>query len=142
MPFSRLIPRPQKKSRVVAAVVLLLLLALAVFGLVSRSSQPAVRDINYTQLRELAETGAARSVNISGEDVVVSQTDGTTTHAIVTNAVAQHEVAAAFEKGHVPVEFETMQPGALATSHNYLLPCIAIPLFGVLSGRGYAGLVS
>src|SRR5437868_15138299 len=102
MPFSRLIPRPQKKSRVVAAVVLLLLVALAVFGLVSRSSQPAVRDINYTQLRELAETGAARSVDISGEDVVVSQADGTITHAVVTNAVAQHEVAAAFEKGHVP----------------------------------------
>src|SRR5437764_12382057 len=142
MPLSRLIPRPQIKSRVVVAVALLLLVALAVFGLISRRSQPAVRDINYTQLRELAETGTARSVNISGEDVVVSQTDGTLTHAIVTNAVAQHEVAAAFEKGHVPVEVETMQPGGLATALEYVLPCIAIPLFGVLSGRGYAGLVS
>src|SRR5437868_13979151 len=140
MPFSRLIPRPQKKSRVVAAVVLLLLVALAVFGLVSRSSQPAVRDINYTQLRELAETGAARSVNISGEDVVVSQTDGTLTHAVVTNAVAQHEVAAAFEKGHVPVAFETMQPGALATALNYVLPCAAILIFAVIGWRVYASM--
>src|SRR5947209_18207311 len=105
MPFSRLIPRPQKKSRVVAAVVLLLLVALAVFGLISRSSQPAVRDINYTQLRELAESGAARAVDISADDVVVSQADGTITHAVVTNAVAQHEAAPAFEKAHVPVAF-------------------------------------
>ena len=140
MPLSRLIPRPQKKSRAVVAVALLLLVALAVFGLVSRRSQPAVRDINYTQLRELAETGAARSVNISGEDVVVSQTDGTLTHAVVTNAVAQHEVAAAFEKGHVPVEFETMQPGALATALNYVLPCIAILIFAVIGWRVYASM--
>ena len=90
MPFSRLTPRLQKKSRAVVTGALLLLVALAVFGLISRKTQPAVRDINYTQLRELAETGAARSVNISGEDVLVSQTDGTLTHAVVTNAVAQH----------------------------------------------------
>src|SRR5919199_699458 len=132
MPFSRMIPRPQKKSRVVAAGLLLLLLALAVVGLVSRNSQTPVRDINYTQLRELAETGAARSVNISGEDVFVSQADGTLTHAVVTNAVAQHEVAAAFEKGHVPITFETMQPGALVTALNYVLPCLAILIFAVI----------
>src|SRR2546421_183400 len=140
MPLSRLIPRPQKKSRVVVAVALLLLVALAVFGLVSRSSQPAVRDINYTQLRELAETGAARSVDISGEDVVVSQADGTITHATETNAVAQHEVPAAFEKGHVPVVFETMQPGALAPALNYVLRCPAIFIFAVIGWRVYASM--
>ena len=57
MPLSRLIPRSQKKVKVVAAGALLLLIALAALGLVFRQSQTAVREINYTQLRELAETG-------------------------------------------------------------------------------------
>jgi cell division protease FtsH len=140
MPLSRLIPRTIKMSRVVAAGAILLLIILAVFGVVLKKSQPVVRDINYTQLRELAEAGGARSVSISGEDVNVQQADGTITHAVVTNAVAQHEVATAFDKARVPVEFETVQPGALVTALNYVLPGMAILIFAFIGWRVYASM--
>jgi cell division protease FtsH len=140
MPLSRLIPRTIKMSRVVAAGVILLLIILAVFGVVLKKSQPVVHDINYTQLRELAEAGGARSVSISGEDVNVQQADGTITHAVVTNAVAQHEVATAFDKARVPVEFETVQPGALVTALNYVLPGMAILIFAFIGWRVYASM--
>jgi cell division protease FtsH len=139
MPFSRLTPRTHK-SKVVAACALLLLVALAVFGLVSRRAQAPVSEINYTQLRELAESADARSVKISGEDVTVTKADGALAHSVVTNAVAQHEVASAFDKGHVPVEYETMQPGALVTALNYVLPAAAILIFALIGWRVYAGM--
>src|SRR5947209_57024 len=140
MPLSRLVPRTKKMSRVVAAGVILLLIILAVFGVVLKKSQPVIRDINYTQPRELAEAGGARSVSISGEDVNVLQADGTITHAVVTNAVAQHEVATAFDKARVPVEFETVQPGALVTALNYVLPGMAILIFAFIGWRVYASM--
>src|SRR5919197_809944 len=62
MPFSRLIPRPQNPGKAVAAGLLLLIaFALAAFDLFHGNAQPAVRDINYTQLRELAEAGGAET---------------------------------------------------------------------------------
>ncbi len=140
MPLSRLIPRAQKKVKVVAAGALLLLIALAALGLVFKQSQTAVREINYTQLRELAGTGGARSVNISGEDVTVRRADGTLAHSVVTNAVAQHDIVAAFDKSNVPVEYETVQPGALVTALNYVLPCLAILIFAFIGWRVYASM--
>ncbi|MFN2414941.1 MAG: hypothetical protein ABR603_07350, partial [Pyrinomonadaceae bacterium] len=76
MPFSRSVP-PKKKTTtlVIFGSVLALLVVLAVVGIVGRQLQPAVRDINFTQLRDLAATGAARSVNVSGEVVTVTGTD-------------------------------------------------------------------
>ncbi|HST50913.1 MAG TPA: ATP-dependent zinc metalloprotease FtsH [Pyrinomonadaceae bacterium] len=140
MPLSRLIPRSQKKVKVVVGGALILLVAVAAFGLVFKKSQPVVREINYTQLRELAETGGARSVNISGEDVTVERSDGSLVHAVVTNAVAQHDVSTVFDKSNVPVAFETVQPGALVTALNYALPCVAILIFAFIGWRVYASM--
>ena len=141
MPFSRSLP-PKKKTMtlVVFGGSLALVIALAVVGLVGNRLQPAVRDINFTQLRELAEAGAARSVNVAGEVVTVTRVDGAVVRGVVTNAVAQHEVVAAFEKRHVPVEYETMQPGALVTALNYLLPAAALVIFGLIGWRVYASM--
>jgi cell division protease FtsH len=140
MPLSRLIPRSQKKVKVATAGALFLLIALAALGLVFRRSQPAVQEINYTQLRLLAEAGEARSVNISGEDVTVRRADGSLVHSVVTNAVAQHDVADAFDKSNVPVQYETIQPGALVTALNYVLPCAALLIFAFIGWRVYVSM--
>jgi len=141
MPFSRSLP-PKKKTTTLLFFggFALLVLALAAVGLIGRQLQPTVRDINFTQLRDLANAGAARSVNVSGEVVTVTQADGTAVRSVVTNAVAQHEVVAAFEKGRVPVEYETMQPGALVTALNYLLPAGALVIFALIGWRVYASM--
>jgi cell division protease FtsH len=140
MPFSRLIPRTQKSSKFVAAGALLLVVALVVVGFATRSTPTAVREINYTQLSELAESGGARTVNISGEVVTVTQADGTLSQSVVPNAVAQHDVTAGFERNHIPVTFETQQPGTLATVLNYLLPGAALLIFALIGWRVYASM--
>jgi cell division protease FtsH len=140
MPFSRSLPPKKKTTLIVFGSFALLAVALLTVGLVNRQLQPTVREVNFTQLRELADGGAARSVTVSGEVVAVTQADGVLVRGLVTNAVAQHEVIAAFEKQHVPVEYETMQPGMLVTILNYLLPAGALVIFTLIGWRVYASM--
>jgi cell division protease FtsH len=141
MSFSRSVPPKKKKLTLAVSGALLLLIAVvAVVGLSAGSVQPTVRDISFTQLRELSESGAAQKVNVSGEVVTVTQADGIVVRGVVTNVVAQHEVVAAFEKAHVPVEFETMQPGMLVTALNYVLPAAALLIFALIGWRVYASM--
>jgi cell division protease FtsH len=140
MSFSRSLPQKKKTTLVVFGAILSIIIALVAVGIINRQLQPTVRDINFTQLRELAEAGTALSVNISGEVVTVTQANGPVVRSVVTNAVAQHEVVAAFEKGHVPVEYETMQPGTLVTLLNYLLPGTALIIFALIGWRVYASM--
>jgi cell division protease FtsH len=140
MPFSRSLPQKKKATLVVFGAILLLAVALVTVGLINNQLQPTVRDINFTQLRELADAGTALSVNISGETVTVTQANGPIVRSVVTNAVAQHEVVAVFEKSHVPVEYETMQPGTLVTLLNYLLPATALIIFALIGWRVYASM--
>jgi len=140
MPFSRSLPPKKKTTLIVFGSLVLLVVALLTVGLVNRQLQPAVREVNFTQLRELADAGAPRSVTVSGEVITVTQSDGALVRGLVTNAVAQHEVIAAFEKRHVPVEYETMQPGLLVTVLNYLLPTAALVIFALIGWRVYASM--
>src|SRR5215212_3544333 len=128
MPFSRSVP-PTKKKRVtlvVSGALLFVIAAVAALALNASRVQPTVRDISFSQLRELSESGSAQKVSVSGEVVTVTQADGAVVRAVVTNAVAQHEVVQAFERAHAPVEFETQQPGVLVTALNYMLPAAAL----------------
>ncbi|MDQ3919040.1 MAG: ATP-dependent zinc metalloprotease FtsH [Acidobacteriota bacterium] len=142
MPFSRLIPRSQKPGKVVvlAGLLLLLAFALAAFGLFYAKPQRVVRDINYTQLRELADAGNVGSVKIEGEVVTVTQTDGTLVRSILPTDPAQAEVASAFAKSKAQVEVHSAQPGIVATTLNYLLPVIALLALGLIGWRVYASM--
>ncbi|MDT5296068.1 MAG: cell division protease FtsH [Acidobacteriota bacterium] len=141
MSLSRLLPQKKKTSTLVTfGAVLTLLMALAVAGIVNHQVRPTVRDINFTQLREMAEAGTGRSVTISGEIVAVMQADGSVVRGVVTNAVAQNEIAAAFDKSRVPVAYETMQPGLFVTLLNYLLPGVALIIFALIGWRVYASM--
>src|ERR1051325_3671606 len=139
MPFARLPPLMQKLSVMVLGALALLILAL-VCAAVYRQPSAAVREVNFTQLRELAEAGGARSVEISGEVVTVTGADGVLTRSVVTNAVAQHDVASVFERQNVPVAFETQQPGVVVTVLGYLLPAAALLLFALIGWRVYASM--
>src|SRR5215207_1993142 len=139
MPFSRLSPRTQKKSAVITGTLVLLLISILV-GVFYGHPASAVREVNLLQLREMAEAGGARSVSISGEVVTVTEANGALTHTVVTNAVTQHDVAAAFDRRNIPVTFETQQPGMLVTVLGYLLPAAALLLFALIGWRVYASM--
>jgi cell division protease FtsH len=139
MPISRLSPRTQKKSVIITGALILLLIAILAGVFYSRP-HAAVREVNFTQLHELAEVGDARSVEIAGEVVTITQADGTVVRSVLTNAIAQHEVASAFERRSIPVAYETQQPGAVITVLGYVLPAAALLLFALIGWRVYASM--
>jgi cell division protease FtsH len=140
MSSSRLTPRSRKTGALVAASALLLLLTSIAFVVFYQKTQPVVREVNYTQLREMAEAGGAASVNIDGEVVTVTAADGTLARAVVTNQVAQQDVAAAFTRNRAQIVFKSSQPGFFVTVVGYLFPFVTLLALGVIGWRVYASM--
>ena len=139
MSLSRIIPRSRQTGILVASALLLLSTSVA-FVVYYQKTQPYVREVNYTQLREMAEAGGATSVNIDGEVVTVTAADGTLARAVVTNQVAQQEVAAVFTRNKAQIEFKSLQPGLFVTAVGYLFPIVALLALGVIGWRVYASM--
>ncbi|HEY0097990.1 MAG TPA: ATP-dependent zinc metalloprotease FtsH [Pyrinomonadaceae bacterium] len=141
MPFSRLLPRTQKTSLLVAIGAVTTLLAVIAFQTFYFSSRPVVQTVNYTELHALTTNDAAvRSLLVEGELLVVEKTDGTRSQAVVTNAVAQQEIISAFEQKKLPIVFNTMQPGRLSTALNWLITLLTLGVIAFVGWRLYASM--
>ena len=102
--------------------------------------QPQVQRINYSQLYSLAESGGATALTIEGETVTVTQPDGSIVEATVTGETTQHDIVQLFSQHHVPVEFQPVRPGVLASVMNWGLPILMLGLIAVAGWRVYASL--
>ncbi|MGH9943042.1 MAG: AAA family ATPase, partial [Pyrinomonadaceae bacterium] len=141
MPFSRLIPRSQKSSALlVGALVLTLLLALVGAKVYQQTHQPAIENINYTQLRALSDMPAASSLTVDGELLTVTKHDGSLAQTIVPNAIAQQEIINAFQKRNLTIEFRSLQPGALASVLNWGIAALMVAFIGFTGWRIYASM--
>jgi cell division protease FtsH len=116
-----------------------LLLSLLVFHFAYQNHKSVVAKINYTQLRALGESASIESLNIEGEVLTVKKPDGSTAQAIVTNEAAQQEIIGVFAKNNVPIEFQSLQPSALVTALNWLLPFLTLGAFAFVGWRILAG---
>jgi cell division protease FtsH len=135
-PLPRLIPRTQK-SGLIVAIGILLLLALASVFVIYQRSQPVVREINSTQLRALGETGAAASLKVDDETLIVTGHDGLISQAIVTNAATQNEIIGVFVKNNLPVEFRSLKPSGISTVLTWMIPFVTVALIGFVFWRVY-----
>ncbi len=136
-PLPRLIPRIQKSSLIVA-IGLLLLLVLASVLFIYQRNQPVVREINSTQLRALGETGAAASLKVEDETLIVTGHDGALSQAIVTNAATQNEIINVFVKNNLPVEFRSLKPSGWSTALTWLIPFMTAAVLAFVVWRVYA----
>ncbi len=141
MPFSRLTPRTKTTTLVaVGSTLLLLVLVFLSLQLFFAESPTVVRDINYTQLRQMSETEGALSVEIEGETVTVHGQDGQLARAVVTNEAAQQEIAAAFARNKAQIEYHSLRPGPLSTALNWLLPVASVLVLAFIGWRLYASM--
>jgi cell division protease FtsH len=138
-PLPRLIPRSQKSSLIIASFLLLLLILTSVF-IVYHRRQPVVQEINSTQLRALGETGAAASLKVDDETLIVTGRDGTISQAIVTNAATQNEIIGVFVKNNLPVEFRSLKPGVFSTILTWMIPFLTVAVLGFVVWRVYANM--
>jgi cell division protease FtsH len=141
MPFSRLLPRTQKTSLILVGIgAISTLLVVVIFQTLYFSRQPVVQNVNYTELHALTSEAAIRSLMVEGELMTIRKLDGTLTQAIVTNAVAQQEIISVFEKKKLPVVFNTMQPGRLASALNWIIALLTLGVIGFVGWRLYASM--
>lgn len=136
-PLPRLIPRTQKSSLMVALGLLLLLVVASVLFIYQRNL-PVVREINSTQLRALGETGAAASLKVDDETLIVTGQDGVVSQAIVTNAATQNEIINVFVKNNLPVEFRSLKPSGFSTALTWLIPFLTAAVLAFVVWRVYA----
>jgi cell division protease FtsH len=137
-PLPRLIPRSQKSVLIVSSFLLLLLVLASIF-LIYRH-QPVVKEINSTQLRVLGETNAALSLKVDDETLIVTERDGSTSQAIVTNAATQNEIISAFVKNNLPVEFKSLKPSAFSSIMTWMIPFLTFAVLGFVVWRVYASM--
>jgi len=88
----------------------------------------------------LAEAGGAVAVQVDGETLTVTRTDGTLVEATVTGESTQHDVVQLFLKNHVPVDFRPLQPGLLASILNWGLPILMLGVIAFAGWRIYASM--
>jgi cell division protease FtsH len=140
-------PTPTPRVSVRTRRVALITLAVITFSLVVAATvvtyqrrQPPLQTINYSQLYSLAETGGAVALQVEGETLTVTRSDGSRQEATVTGEAAQHEIVQLFRKQNVPVEFRPLQPGLLVSSLNWLLPVLTLAFIGLAAWRIYASM--
>ena len=136
-------PRVSLRTRRVALVVLAIIstsLVVAATIVDYQRHQPPVQKINYSQLYGLAEAGGAVALQVEGETMTVTKTDGSLVEATVTGETAQHEVVQLFRKNSVPVEFRPLQPGLLSSVLSWALPVLTLGLIGFAAWRIYASM--
>ena len=136
-------PRVSVRTRRVAVIAL----AIATISFVTAATilnylrtQPPVQKINYSQLYTMAEAGSAVALQVEGETITVTKTDGSLVEATVTGATAQDKVVEMFRKSNVPVEYRPLQPGLLATVASWMLPVLTLGLIGFAGWRIYASM--
>jgi cell division protease FtsH len=129
-------PRTQKVSLIVAIGLLLLLVTASLFIIYQRH-QVVVQEINSTQLRALGETGAAVSLKVDDETLIVTGRDGLVSKAIVTNAATQNEIINVFVKSNLPVEFSSLKPGGFSTAMTWMIPLLSVGVMAFVFWRVY-----
>jgi cell division protease FtsH len=130
-------PRTQKASLIVAIGLLLLLVTASLFIIYQRN-QVVVQEINSTQLRALGETGAAVSLKVDDETLIVTGRDGLLSKAIVTNAATQNEIINVFVKSNLPVEFRSLKPSGFSTAMTWMIPFLTVGVMAFVFWRVYA----
>ncbi len=138
-PIKKITSRSRKASLAIAgfaSVVLVVTTAVIIY----QARTPAIKKINYTEIHQIAETGAAVSVTIESDTLFVQTKEGVLLQAIVTSEPFRQSLVEHFRKNNVAIEFRQVQPGWSGTVLTWLAPLLTCLLLGVVGWRFYASM--
>ncbi|MCM3900222.1 MAG: ATP-dependent zinc metalloprotease FtsH [Pyrinomonadaceae bacterium] len=138
-PLPKTILRSPKAALTLTAGLLLVLAPIIAVVLYQRQSAPAQK-INYSQLYSLAEGTTAALVTIEGDVLTVQAKDESLLQATVTSEIARQGVVELFRKNNVPIEFQTLRPGPLASVLSWSIPLLTFALVGFIGWRAYCSM--
>jgi cell division protease FtsH len=140
--MSSLIQKLARRSQRATVLVLILtvtaLAAASISMMRYRNAKPAAQKLNYSELYALAQTGAATSVVIDGDSLLVTKADASRVESTVAGESFRQTVVELFTKNHVPVEFASTQPSLAIVALSYSWPFLVLALFGVVGWRVHA----
>ncbi len=129
----------QKLVLVLTIVIALVLVAIAAVR-IAQSRTPVVTRINYSELYQIAETGAAASLVIEGEALTVQTTQGTALQATVTSEVVRQGLVDQFRKNNVPIEFRPVPATLASILLTWVAPIVTLLLLGIIGWRVHASM--
>jgi len=129
-----------RKATLVAIALLLLSLVVVASAVVYQRQQPPIKQINYSELFNLASGTSVAALTIEGETLTVTRVDGSVVQAVVTGEATQHEIVELFRKNNVPVEFRALRPGMIVNILNWALPIFCLAILGIVGWRVYASM--
>ena len=103
-----------------------------------RNTKSPVQTINYSEAYAVAESGAAASVVIENDLLIMKRSDGTVVQTTVAGESFRQTIVELFRKNHVPVEFASTQPALAVTVLEYAWPVLVFLLLGLAGWRVHA----
>ena len=138
-PIKKRVSRSQRVS-VAAAATAAVILTVVTAVLVYQSRTPAIKIINYSELYQIAETGAAISLIVESDTLTIQNKEGILLQATVTSEPFRQGVIEQFRKKNVAIEFRQVQPGMGVTLITWLAPFLTCLLLGVVGWRVYVAM--
>lgn len=129
----------QKLVLVLAVVIALVLVAIAAVR-IAQSRTPVVTRINYSELYQIAETGAAASLVIEGDALTVQTIQGAALQATVTSEVVRQGLVDQFRKNNVPIEFRPVPATLASILLTWVAPILTVLLLGIIGWRVHASM--
>ncbi|HVQ40546.1 MAG TPA: ATP-dependent zinc metalloprotease FtsH [Pyrinomonadaceae bacterium] len=119
-----------------AAAVLLAVTAIIIY----QTRAPRISEINYSQLYQIAETGAAVSLTIESDTLTIQSKQGAALQATVTSDAIRQGLVEQFRKNNVPIEFRPVGMSWTETILTWGTPILTLLLLGFIGWRVYASM--
>lgn len=138
-PIKKRVSRSQRLSATVAATAALILIVISAV-LIYQGRTPAIKTINYSELYQIAEAGAAVSLIVESDTLTIQNKEGLLLQATVTSEPFRQGVIEQFRKKNVAIEFRQVQPGFGVTLITWLAPLLTCLLLGVVGWRVFVAM--
>ncbi|HEY6046028.1 MAG TPA: AAA family ATPase, partial [Pyrinomonadaceae bacterium] len=140
MAFSikKLAGRSQRTTLILLALTSTVLIAVAISIVGYRRAASPIQTLNYSEAYAMAESGAAASVLIESDSLIVKRADGTMFRTTVAGESFRQTIVELFRKNHVPVEFASTQPTLAGTVLLSSWPFLLVLMLGVVGWRVHA----
>ena len=130
--------RSQRTMLILLTLIATALIAGSISVIRYRQPTSPVQTINYSEAYAIAESGAAASVLVESDSLIVKRSDGTVFQTTVTGEAFRQTIVELFRKNRVPVEFASTQPTLIATVFIYSWPVLVVLLLGLVGWRVHA----
>jgi cell division protease FtsH len=140
-------PSPIRKIVSSSPRVILVLVATTAAALIAataiivyQSRGPRITKINYSELYQIAEAGAAASLIVESDTLTIQSKQGASLQAVVTSDVIRQGLVEQFRKNNVPIEFRPVETSWTTTVLTWAMPIGTVLLLGFIGWRVYASM--